>query len=77
MGIAMAKHYDIRQGRTRVNFMPGKQEEHQLAAKLAREYPGFSLKRRHAIEYSIMRKQGKLREGGAKKRKRKKKGGRK
>lgn len=52
--------------------MPGKHEEHILAAKLAREYPRLSLKRRRGIEYSIMRKQGKLREH---KKKRKKKGG--
>lgn len=42
--------------------MPGKHEEHILAAKLAREYPRLSIKRRRGIEFSIMRKQGKLKE---------------
>lgn len=55
--------------------MPGKHEEHILAAKLAREYPSYSLARRRKIEFSVMRKQGKLREG-KRKRRRQRKGGR-
>jgi hypothetical protein len=57
--------------------MPGKHEEHILAPKLAREYPGYSLARRRKIEFAVMRKQGKLRPRLPSRRRRKKKGGRK